>query len=78
MNFIFLKKFLKSCFFQLLKKSLKKIKPKGVGIGSPKFSYKKTVGGFKEEMKQGPKSVGTGKAKFEYKKGGGNAENLNL
>jgi len=54
-------------------KSLKgksKIKPKGVGIGSgPKFAYKKTSGGFKEEKKEGPKSVGTGKAKFEYKKG---------
>ena len=47
------------------------IKPKGVGIGSgPKFTYKKSAGGFKEDKKQGPKSVGTGKAKFEYKKGG--------
>ena len=46
------------------------IKPKGVGMGKPKFDYKKTTGGFKEDMKQGPKSVGTGKAKFEYKKGG--------
>ncbi len=48
------------------------VKPKGVGIGSgPKFTYKtKSVGGFKEDKKQGPKSVGTGKAKFEYKKGG--------
>ena len=45
-------------------------KPKGVGMGKPKFDYKKTTGGFKEDMKQGPKSVGTGKAKFEYKKGG--------
>ena len=44
-------------------------KPKGVGIGKPKFKYEKTTGGFKEDMKQGPKSVGTGKAKFEYKKG---------
>jgi hypothetical protein len=44
-------------------------KPKGVGMGKPKFSYKKTTGGFKEDMKQGPKSVGTGKAKFDYKKG---------
>ena len=44
-------------------------KPKGVGMGKPKFDYKKTTGGFKEDMKQGPKSVGTGKAKFEYKKG---------
>ena len=47
------------------------VKPKGVGIGSgPKFAYKKSAGGFKEDKKQGPKSVGTGKAKFEYKKGG--------
>ena len=44
-------------------------KPKGVGIGKPKFKYEKITGGFKEDMKQGPKSVGTGKAKFEYKKG---------
>ena len=44
-------------------------KPKGVGMGKPKFKYKKTTGGFKEDMKQGPKSVGTGKAKFDYKKG---------
>jgi hypothetical protein len=44
-------------------------KPKGVGMGKPKFDYKKTTGGFKEGMKQGPKSVGTGKAKFDYKKG---------
>ena len=48
------------------------VKPKGVGIGSgPKFTYNtKSVGGFKEDKKEGPKSVGTGKAKFEYKKGG--------
>jgi hypothetical protein len=45
------------------------IKPKGVGMGKAKFSYKKTTGGFDEKMKQGPKSVGTGKAKFDYKKG---------
>jgi len=45
------------------------VKPKGVGMGKPKFDYKKTTGGFKEDMKQGPKSVGTGKAKFDYKKG---------
>ena len=48
----------------------KAIKPKGVGIGSgPKFSYKSTKGGFKEDKKEGPKTMGTGKAKFEYKKG---------
>ena len=45
-------------------------KPVGVGIGNgPKFSYKKTSGGFNEKKKEGPKSVGTGKAKFEFKKG---------
>ena len=52
------------------KKGMKKVKPTGVGIGSgPKFSYKKTSGGFKEDKKEGPKEMGTGKAKFEYKKG---------
>ena len=48
------------------------IKPKGVGIGSPKFKYdaKPNQGtGFKTKMKEAPKSVGTGKAKFEYKEG---------
>jgi hypothetical protein len=48
------------------------IKPKGVGIGTPKFKYdaKPNQGaGFKTKMKEGPKSVGTGKAKFEYKEG---------
>ena len=50
--------------------SPKKVKPTGVGIGSgPKFTYKKTSGGFKEDKKEGPKEMGTGKAKFEYKKG---------
>jgi len=48
------------------------IKPKGVGMGSPKFKYnaKPNQGtGFKTNMKEGPKSVGTGKAKFDYKDG---------
>ena len=45
------------------------VKPKGLGIGKPKFSYKKTSGGFKEDKKEGPKTMGTGKAKFEYKEG---------
>jgi hypothetical protein len=48
------------------------IKPKGVGMGKPKFSYdsKPNQGtGFKTTMKQGPKTMGTGKAKFEYKEG---------
>ena len=51
------------------KKAKKSIKPKGIGMGKPKFQYKKTTGGFKEDKKEGPKSVGTGKAKFEYKEG---------
>lgn len=48
------------------------IKPKGVGMGKPKFSYnsKPNQGeGFKTKMKQGPKTMGTGKAKFEYSEG---------
>jgi hypothetical protein len=48
------------------------IKPKGVGMGSPKFKYnaKPNQGtGFKTKMKQGPRTMGTGKAKFEYKEG---------
>jgi predicted HNH restriction endonuclease len=51
------------------KKAKKGMKPKGLGIGKPKFQYKKTSGGFKEDKKEGPKSVGTGKPKFEYKEG---------
>jgi len=44
---------------------------KGAKIGKPKFSYKKTSGGFKEDMKQGTKGVGMGKGpkKFEFKEG---------
>ena len=48
------------------------IKPKGVGMGTPKFKYdaKPNQGtGFKTKMKQGPRTMGTGKAKFEYKEG---------
>ena len=48
------------------------IKPKGVGMGKPKFTYdsKPNQGtGFKTKMKQGPRTMGTGKAKFEYKEG---------
>ena len=45
------------------------IKPKGVGMGKAKFSYKSQKGGFKEDMKQGNPKMGTGKAKFEYKEG---------
>jgi hypothetical protein len=44
-------------------------KPKGVGIGKPKFSYKKSSSGFNEKKKEAPKSVGTGKASFKYKDG---------
>jgi hypothetical protein len=47
-------------------------KPKigsGAKIGKPKFSYKKTSGGFKEDMKQGTRGVGMGKPKFEFKEG---------
>jgi len=51
------------------KKAKKGMKPKGMGMGKPKFSYKKSTGGFKEDMKQGTKGVGMGKAKFEYKEG---------
>lgn len=48
------------------------VKPKGTGMGKPKFSYnaKPNQGeGFKTKMKEGPKTMGTGKAKFEYKEG---------
>jgi hypothetical protein len=48
------------------------VKPKGTGIGSPKFKYdaKPNQGkGFDVKKKEAPKSVGTGKAKFEYKEG---------
>ncbi len=45
------------------------VKPKGVGMGKAKFSYKSQKGGFKEDMKHGNPTMGTGKAKFEYKEG---------
>jgi hypothetical protein len=45
------------------------VKPKGVGMGKAKFSYKSQKGGFKEDMKKGNPTMGTGKAKFEYKEG---------
>jgi len=45
-------------------------KPKGKGFGKPKFNYKKTTGGFKEDKKQGSRGVGMGKGpKFEFKEG---------
>ena len=45
------------------------VKPKGVGMGNPKFKYGKTLPkkGFDEKKKEGPKAMGTGKAKFEFK-----------
>ena len=48
------------------------IKPKGTGLGSPKFKYSSkpnTDGGFKVVKKKANKTMGTGKAKFEYKEG---------
>jgi hypothetical protein len=43
---------------------------KGAKIGKPKFSYKKTSGGFKDDKKQGTRGVGMGKGpKFEFKEG---------
>jgi len=48
------------------------VKPKGTGIGSPKFKYNANPNqgtGFKTKMKQGDKTMGTGKPKFEYKEG---------
>jgi len=43
---------------------------KGAKIGSAKkFSYKKTSGGFKENMKKANPTKGTGKPKFEFKEG---------
>jgi hypothetical protein len=47
------------------------VKPKGVGMGNPKFKYGKTLpkDGFDDHKKEGPKTMGTGKAKFEFKEG---------
>jgi len=43
---------------------------KGAKLGSAKkFSYKKSSGGFKENMKHGNPTKGTGKPKFEFKEG---------
>jgi hypothetical protein len=43
---------------------------KGAKLGSAKkFSYKKSSGGFKEDMKHGSPTKGTGKPKFEFKEG---------
>jgi hypothetical protein len=59
--------------------SKKTIRPKGVGMGKPKFNYdsKPNQGkGFNTKLKQGPKSVGTGNAKkgFSYDKSGENLD----
>ena len=48
------------------------VKPKGTGMGKPKFTYdsKPNQGdGFNTKMKEGQKTMGTGKAKFTYKDG---------
>jgi hypothetical protein len=47
------------------------VKPKGVGMGHPKFKYDSTLPkkGFDDHKKTGPKTMGTGKAKFEFKEG---------
>ncbi len=49
------------------KKGMKPVVGKGGKTGSPKFSYKKSAGGFKENMKAANPTKGTGKPKFEYK-----------
>jgi len=47
------------------------VKPKGVGMGHPKFKYDTTLPkkGFDDHKKAAPKAMGTGKAKFEFKEG---------
>jgi len=40
-------------------------------VGKPKFSYKKSTGGFKEKMTAVNPTKGTGKPKFEYKESTG-------
>ena len=47
------------------------VKPKGVGMGNPKFKYGSSLPkkGFDDHKKQGPTKMGTGKAKFEFKEG---------
>jgi len=57
---------------EYMSESKMSIKPKGVGMGSPKFKYssKPNQGqGFKTKMKQGNLKMGTGKPKFEFKEG---------
>ena len=63
--------------YDFMSESKMSIKPKGVGMGSPKFKYssKPNQGqGFKTKMKQGNLKMGTGKPKFEFKEG----ENLDM
>ena len=50
------------------------VKPKGVGMGNPKFKYGSSLPkkGFSDDKKEGPKTMGTGKAKFEFKEGDDN------
>jgi len=55
--------------FDLQNESMKPKIGNGAKIGKPKFSYKKTSGGFKEDMKQGTRGVGMCKPKFEFKEG---------
>jgi len=62
---------------EYMSESKMSIKPKGVGMGSPKFKYssKPNQGqGFKTKMKQGNLKMGTGKPKFEFKE----VENLDM
>ena len=49
------------------KKGMKPVVGKSGKIGSPKFSYKKSEGGFKTVKKSANPTKGTGKPKFEYK-----------
>ena len=52
------------------------VKPKGVGMGKPKFSYNSQKGGFKTVNKKADKTMGTGNAKegFSYDKSGENLD----
>jgi hypothetical protein len=49
------------------KKGMKPVVGKSGKIGSPKFSYEKSTGGFKTVKKSANPTKGTGKPKFEYK-----------
>jgi hypothetical protein len=57
------------------------VKPKGVGMGKPKFSYGSNPNqgkGFNTKMKQGPRTMGTGtgKPKFEFPEGENSGDKL--